>query len=99
MTAAVNAWNNGLTENLTITNRGSSAINGWKLAFALPSGQTITGGWNASYSSSSGTVTATNASYNATLAPGASTTVGFQATHTGNSGAASSFSLNGTACS
>jgi poly(3-hydroxybutyrate) depolymerase len=98
VTAAVNAWNNGLTENLTITNRGSSTINGWKLAFTLPSGQTITGGWNASYSPSTGTVTATNGGSNGTLAPGASTTIGFQATHTGNTGAASSFSLNGTAC-
>jgi poly(3-hydroxybutyrate) depolymerase len=99
VTAAVNAWNNGLTENLTITNRGSSPINGWKLTFALPTGQTITAGWNASYSPSSGTVTATNAGHNGTLAPGTSTTIGFQATHTGNSDAASSFSLNDTACS
>jgi poly(3-hydroxybutyrate) depolymerase len=99
VTAAVNAWNNGLTENLTITNRGSSAINGWSLGFSLPSGQTITGGWNATYSPTSGTVTATNASYNGSLAPGASTTIGFQATHSGNSGAATSFTLNGAACS
>ena len=33
----VNAWNTGLTENLTITNTGTSTINGWSLEFTLPS--------------------------------------------------------------
>ncbi|WP_258382685.1 cellulose-binding domain-containing protein [Streptomyces sp. NTH33] len=32
------------------------------------------------------------------MAPGASTTLGFQATHTGNTGTPSSFALNGTVC-
>jgi len=99
VTAAVNAWNTGLTENLTITNKGSSTINGWQLAFTLPSGQVITGGWSATYSPTSGNVTATNVSYNGTLAPGASTSIGFQANHTGNTAAPSSFTLNGTTCS
>ena len=99
MSATVNAWNAGLVEEITITNRGSAAISGWKLAFKLPSGQVITGGWNATYAPSSGSVEATNVSYNASLAPGASTTIGLQATHTGNSGAASSFTLNGASCS
>jgi hypothetical protein len=97
-TAAVNAWNNGLTANITLTNTGGSAINGWNLAFTLPSGQTITGGWNATYSPTSGRVTATNASYNASLAPGASVSIGFQATHSGNNGAPSAYALNGSTC-
>ncbi|SNY48555.1 extracellular catalytic domain type 1 short-chain-length polyhydroxyalkanoate depolymerase [Paractinoplanes atraurantiacus] len=99
VTVAVNAWNTGLTDQLTIVNTGAAAINGWSLGFALPAGQTITSGWNATYSPASGQVTARNASYNGTLAPGASTTIGFQATHTGNSAAPSGFTLNGTACS
>ncbi|RIW39280.1 cellulose-binding protein, partial [Micromonospora endophytica] len=94
----VNAWNNGLTEDITVTNTGSSAINGWSLVFTLPGGQTITGGWNASYSPTSGQVTARNVSYNGSIAPGASVGIGFQATHTGNSGRPSSFSLNGSTC-
>jgi endoglucanase len=96
---AVNAWNTGLTNSITITNTGSTAINGWNLVFTLPSGQTITGGWSATYSPSSGTVTATNVSYNGTLAPGASATIGYQATHTGNAGAPPGFKLNGSTCS
>ncbi|MFG1827620.1 cellulose binding domain-containing protein, partial [Microbispora bryophytorum] len=99
VSATVNAWNNGLTENLTITNTGSSAVNGWSLVFTLPSGQTITGGWNATYSPTSGQVTAKNMSYNGSLTPGASTEVGFQATHTGNAAKPTAFTLNGATCS
>ncbi|KUJ47187.1 MULTISPECIES: cellulose binding domain-containing protein [Micromonospora] len=94
----VNAWNNGLTQDLTITNTGGSAINGWSLVFTLPGGQNITGGWNASYSPTSGQVTARNVSYNGSIAPGASVGIGFQATHTGNSARPSSYTLNGATC-
>jgi poly(hydroxyalkanoate) depolymerase family esterase len=95
----ISAWNTGLTSNITIKNTGSSAINGWTLAFTLPSGQTITSGWNATYSPTSGAVSAKNLSYNGTLAPGASTSIGFQANHTGNSAKPASFTLNGATCS
>ncbi len=98
VTSAVNAWNNGLTNNLTITNTSGSPVNNWRLTFTLPSGQTITSGWNATYSPSSGQVTATNAGYNATIAANGSTTIGYQATHTGNTGAPTGFALNGVAC-
>jgi len=95
---AINAWNTGLTANMTITNTSSTAINGWTLAFTLPGGQAISNGWNATYAPSSGAVTATSVSYNGALAPGASTTIGFQATHTGNTASPASFTLNGSAC-
>jgi poly(3-hydroxybutyrate) depolymerase len=97
-TGTVNAWNSGLTADITVTNTGSSALNGWSLAFTLPSGQSITSGWNATYSPASGRVTATNVSYNASLAPGASVSFGFQATHTGNSAAPTAYALNGSSC-
>ena len=98
VTATTNAWTTGLTASVTITNTGTTTINGWQLAFTLLTGQTITNGWNATYAPASGTVTATNASYNATIAPNASVSVGYQATHTGNSAAPGAFTLNGTAC-
>ncbi|WP_346771910.1 cellulose binding domain-containing protein [Streptomyces sp. JH14] len=44
-------------------------------------------------------MTARGASYNATLAPGATTQIGFQATHTGNTGNPPAFTLDGTTCS
>ncbi len=96
--ATTNAWSTGLTASLTITNTGTTAINGWQLGFTLPAGQTITNGWGATYTPASGAVTATNAAYNAALAPGAGVSVGYQANHTGNSAAPGAFTLGGTAC-
>jgi peptidoglycan/xylan/chitin deacetylase (PgdA/CDA1 family) len=98
VSAIVSAWNTGLTEQITITNNGAAAINGWKLVFTLPAGQTITSGWNATYSPASGQVTASNVSYNGTIAARSSVGIGFQATHTGNTAKPGSFTLNGTAC-
>ncbi|MEU4335236.1 cellulose binding domain-containing protein [Micromonospora lupini] len=98
VTYTVNAWNNGLTASISVANTSSSAVNGWALAFTLPGGQSITGGWNASYSPTSGAVTARNVSYNGTIAPNTSVDIGFQATHTGNAGKPSAFTLNGAAC-
>ncbi len=98
VTATTNAWNTGLTASVTLTNTGTTTVDGWRLGFTLPSGQTITNGWGATYAPASGAVTATNATYNGTLAPNASVTIGYQANHTGNSAAPGAFSLNGAAC-
>lgn len=92
------AWNNGLVANITITNTSSTTINGWSLAFTLPSGQRIVSGWNAVYNPLSGPVVATNMPYNSTIPPNGSIGMGFQATHTGNTAEPTSFTLNGTAC-
>ncbi|WP_433553524.1 extracellular catalytic domain type 1 short-chain-length polyhydroxyalkanoate depolymerase [Micromonospora zamorensis] len=98
VTVAINAWNTGLTENITVTNTGTTAVNGWSLVFTLPSGQTITSGWNASYSPSSGQVTARNVAYNAGIPANGSVTIGFQATHSGNTAKPSAVTLNGASC-
>ncbi|WP_369167127.1 PHB depolymerase family esterase [Streptomyces sp. R28] len=98
VSATTNAWNTGLTASVTITNTSTTAISGWQLGFTLPAGQAITNGWGATYTPASGAVTATSASYNAALAPGASISIGYQANHTGNSAAPGAFTLNGTAC-
>jgi len=81
-----------------VTNAGPAAIEGWSLVFTLPGGQAISGGWNATYSPGSGQVTAKNLSYNGSIAPDASVSIGFQATHTGNAAGPASFSLNGSNC-
>jgi cellulose binding protein with CBM2 domain len=43
-------------------------------------------------------VTAANASYDGTISPGGSVSIGFQGTWTSNDTAPTSFRLNGTAC-
>ncbi|MEV0354045.1 cellulose binding domain-containing protein [Nonomuraea sp. NPDC050680] len=75
-----NAWSNGyVVQPVTVTNTGTAAKNGWTVTFTLPAGHTVTGSWNASLTVSGQTVTARNLSHNGTLAPGGSTTFGFQA--------------------
>jgi acetylxylan esterase len=99
VTYTMNAWNTGFTTDLTIANTGNTPVNGWSLVFTLPGGQTITSGWNATYSPTSGQVTARNVSHNAVINPGTSVRdIGFQATHTGNTGKPASFTLNGSPC-
>nr|WP_267897481.1 cellulose binding domain-containing protein [Micromonospora deserti] len=93
-----NSWNTGLTASITIANTGTTAVNGWSLVFTLPAGQSITSGWNASYSPTSGQITARNASYNAAIPVNGSVNIGFQANHTGNTATPASFTLNGSPC-
>jgi poly(hydroxyalkanoate) depolymerase family esterase len=99
VTSTVSAWNTGLTASVTITNTGTTTVNGWTLAFTLPGGQAITSGWNATYSPTSGRVTARNVAHNATIAAGAAVGIGFQAAHTGDTARPTSVTLNGMPCS
>jgi len=99
VTVTPQSWSGGFTANITIANTGSSAVNGWKLGFTLPSGQTITSFWNATVSPSSGSVTASSLSYNAQIPAGGTQSFGFQGTSSGAYSAPTGFTLNGTACS
>jgi endo-1,4-beta-xylanase len=94
------AGSNGFTANITLTNTGTAAINGWTLAFSFPSGQQLTPpGWSATWAQNGANLTATNLDWNRTLAAGTgSTTFGFNGTFTGTNTAPTSFTLNGTAC-
>ncbi|GAA2405976.1 cellulose binding domain-containing protein [Streptomyces glaucosporus] len=99
VTYTANTWPGGFTANTTVTNTGSTAIDGWELSFPLPGGQSVTSAWNASVSSSGGTVTARPTEHNRTIAPGASQSFGFQGTYSGSTfSEPTRFTLNGTAC-
>ncbi|MEO3809025.1 cellulose binding domain-containing protein [Sphaerisporangium sp. B11E5] len=95
---SVSQWNDGFTATVTITNTGGSALNGWTLGFTFPGNQRITSGWSATFNQSGTSVTATNMSYNGSIAAGANTSIGFQASYSGTNTAPSSFTLNGAAC-
>jgi len=92
----------GFTASVTILNTGTAAINGWTLAFAYTSGQRLNPpGWSATWTQAAGNanVTATNLDWNRTLAPNASTNIGFNGTFTSTSNPSpTSFTLNGTTC-
>ncbi|MFI0237962.1 cellulose binding domain-containing protein [Streptomyces sp. NPDC016845] len=91
-------WQGGFTADVTVTNTGSTPVDGWKLAFTLPSGQRVTSAWNASLSAQSGAVTASGLSHNARIGAGGSQSFGFQGTYGGTFAEPVAFSLNGTAC-
>jgi O-glycosyl hydrolase len=91
-------WTGGFVASVTIANSGSSAINGWTLAFTFPGDQKITDAWNGVASQSGENVTIANESYNATIPAGGSTSLGFQGTWSASDAAPTAFTVNGTTC-
>jgi len=64
-------WNVGFGTAITIKNTGSTPINGWQLTWTWPGNQQITQSWNSNYSQTGQNATMTNASWNPTIAAGA----------------------------
>ena len=95
-------WGSGFVANLTITNTGPNAINGWTLAFSFPSSteSVTTSNWNGNWTWSGTNVQVTNLSWNGDLAPDSGNTVslGFVANQNGAYPSPASFTLNGTVC-
>jgi len=96
-----NQWAGGFGATFSITNTGTTAINGWTLTFTFPNGQTISQLWNGSYTQSAGNVTITNLSYNGSLSAGATllSPPGFNGSWNGSNGVPTAFRLNGVNCS
>jgi hypothetical protein len=90
-------WSTGFTTSVHITNLGDP-VSSWQLGFSFPSNQQLTSGWSATWSQTGAAVSAVNASWNGSLATGASTDVGFQASYTGSNVDPTAFTLNGVAC-
>ncbi len=97
--STVSQWSGGFVASVTISNGGTSAINGWTLTFTFPGDQKITNWWNGVVTQSGENVSIGNESYNASIPAGSSTQLGFQGTWTSSDAAPTGFTLNGTACS
>ncbi|MBW8794879.1 MAG: cellulose binding domain-containing protein [Streptomyces sp.] len=93
-----NDWGTGFTADLTLTNRGTDAIDGWTLTYAYTGNQKLVSGWNGTWSQSGTSVTVQNASYNGTIAAGAAVSTGAQFSYTGGNAAPTGFAVNGTTC-
>jgi endoglucanase len=93
-----NDWGAGFTSAITIANTGASAINGWTLKFAFAGNQTLTQGWSATWTQTGTAISAASLSYNGALAPGASTSLGFNAVYSGSNAKPSAFTVNGSLC-
>lgn len=93
-----NDWGAGFTADLTITNRGSAAIDGWTLTYAYTGDQKLSNGWNGTWSQSGKNITVKDAGYNGRIAAGAATSTGAQFSYSGSNSAPNNFAINGTAC-
>jgi predicted MFS family arabinose efflux permease len=92
-------WNNGFGTAITIKNTGTAPINSWQLTWTWAGNQQITQSWNSNYSQSGANATLTNASWNATIAAGATLSgMGFNASYSGSNQSPSVFYVNGTRC-
>ena len=78
-----NAWSNGFTANVTVTNTGTVATKTWKVTWTWNGNQTLVNSWNATITQSGTAVTAVNMAYNNVIAGGGNTTFGMQASFTG----------------
>jgi hypothetical protein len=70
-------WDGGYTGQYVITNETGETRTDWTLEFELPAGTRISSLWNGEHTVDGQQVTVKPASWNKSLAPGASVTVGF----------------------
>jgi hypothetical protein len=78
-----NDWGSGFVATVTVKNNGTTPISSWRVTWVYAGNQHITNSWNATVTQSGATVTAANANYNGTIAPGATASFGFQGTYSG----------------
>nr|WP_240449175.1 cellulase family glycosylhydrolase [Streptomyces harenosi] len=91
-------WQGGFQAGVKVTNLGSP-VTGWTLKFTMPdAGQKVVQGWNATWSQSGSTVSATGVDWNRTLATGASADLGFTGSFTSGNPKPTAFTLNGVPC-
>jgi endoglucanase len=98
VTYTANTWNGGFTATATLTNTGTTAWPNWTVKFAFPGNQKVTQGWSATWAQSGANVTATAMSWNGSVAPGKSVSIGFNGSYTGTNANPAAFSVNGKAC-
>ena len=93
-----NQWNEGFSGVIRITNSGTSAISGWTVGWQYSGGDRITSSFNATLSGSN-PYSATNLSWNGSIAPNQSVEFGFQGTKgTKGTSTAEIPTVTGTVC-
>jgi hypothetical protein len=74
------SWSGGFTANVTVTANPTYPISNWTVTWTWANGQVITSSWNADLTQAGSSVTASSQASNGSLAPGTSTSFGFQGT-------------------
>ena len=94
-----NDWGSGFTGNLSITNNGSTAWTSWTVTWTYSGNQQIYTSWNGNYTQTGQQVSITNASWNGSVAAGATVSViGWNANYSGTNTNPTTFYVNGVAC-
>ena len=75
-------WGTGFSVAINITNN-APAITSWTLGYSYSGNQKLAQGWSGNWSQSGEAITVTNASWNGSLATGASTQIGANFSYTG----------------
>jgi Glycosyl hydrolase family 12/Cellulose binding domain len=96
--SVAHTWPDGLQAQALLTNTSTSPVSGWTLTWSFAGDQRVTDLWNGDLTQSGERVSVTNASYDGTIAPSASVTIGFIGSGTGSDAPPVAFRLNGTDC-
>ncbi|MBU2669121.1 cellulose binding domain-containing protein [Actinoplanes bogorensis] len=91
-------WKGGFVADVTVTNTGTTAVDGWTLTLAMGGDQRVSSAWNASFTQDAATVTLTAARWNTKIPAGGSVTAGILGRWTTSNAAPTSFALNGSPC-
>ncbi|WP_250029497.1 cellulose binding domain-containing protein [Paractinoplanes maris] len=91
-------WTGGFVAEVTITNTGATAVDGWTLTFSTGGDQRVTSAWNATFAQTGSDVTLSAARWNARIAPGSSVTAGLIGRWTTSNAAPATFTVNGSPC-
>ncbi|GAA3347305.1 hypothetical protein GCM10020358_61580 [Amorphoplanes nipponensis] len=92
------AWAGGFVAEVTVTNAGAATLDGWSLTFTYGGDQRLTASWNGDFTQSGPDVTLTGASWNRTLAAGASTTVGVLGSWRAGNAPPTGYAVGGRPC-
>jgi cellulose 1,4-beta-cellobiosidase len=84
------SWQGGFQVQVVVKNTGSATKNGWQLNWTFPGSQSINNLWGGNLTQSGTSVKVTNAPYDGTLAPGATTGTQLGFTAMGAAGSPSS---------
>jgi cellulase/cellobiase CelA1 len=84
----INTWDGAFQGEVKVTNTSTNPINGWPVTLTLPSTANIAQIWGGRTSQTTSPYTITNETWNGTLQPNTSTTIGFQANGTAATGTA-----------
>lgn len=93
-----NQWSGGFQADVTLTNTGDTAWDGWSLGWSYPDGQKVTQVWNASATQEGAAVTAKNVGWNAKVAAGSSVAFGLTGSAPGTASKPAAFELADKAC-